>query len=469
MAKRNKIREQSSLPNEVIYDKRISDFMNKEYLDYVMYSITNRAIPSIVDGMRTGARKILHAALTGPFKNGKPDKLTSLVGDTFRISAYPHGDASLYGTITELSAFYKDNLNPLEIDGQGGTLRNVDGVAAPRYLYILLSKYAKLLYMTDYDMIEFVYDEGKYLEPKFYLPIIPTILTCRKSAIGTGYASSCFSYNPLSIIDACLFYLVSGHKPEVKSIAPYVRGCKRSSFTWNEDKFRWQSYGNFEIVDDSTIHITDLPYDTQFSDFESYLNSLTEDEFIVDWENDSIEEKVLYKLFFKRGTVTKLSSNIEYLLKKLHLVTTVEKDNLTLLTPDNKVVYYERCNDVIPAFVDYRLTVYNERKTRLVAALEEKIRKEELVAKFISLIIKKKLVIANKEIDIVKHELSDLDLPHYLLDMKISKMTKTEYDTCLKRIQTWKEELAYIKATAPKQMYINDLVKLHNELKDDFE
>ena len=100
MAKKRKgiLNDNGSSTNETIYDKNISDFLNGEYMDYVMYVLANRAIPSMVDGLRTGARKILHAALTGPFKNGKPDKLTSLVGDTFRISLYPHGDASLSNT-----------------------------------------------------------------------------------------------------------------------------------------------------------------------------------------------------------------------------------------------------------------------------------------------------------------------------------------------------------------------------------
>ena len=469
MAKKRKglLNDNGSSTNETIYDKNISDFLNGEYMDYVMYVLANRAIPSMVDGLRTGARKILHAALTGPFKNGKPDKLTSLVGDTFRISLYPHGDASLYGTISEMSAFFKDNLNPLEIDGQGGTLRNVNAVAAPRYLYILLSKYAKLIYGIDWDLLEHIYDEGQYLEPKFYLPIIPTILTGCKSTIGIGYASSCFAYNPLHVIDACLFNLISGETPDIRSIQPYIRGCKPYNFKFNEDKWRWESFGDFVISGDR-IDVTDLPYDVQYSGYESHLNSLQEAEFIQEWENDSVDDKICYRLYFAKGQVEKLTSNMESLIKRLKLITTVEKDNLTLLSPEQKLVYFNTCAELIPEFVKYRITIYEERKTKLVNALNEKIRQQSILAKFIELVITKKLVIANQEIDIVKHKLKEYELPESVLDLKISKITKTEYESILKKIKSLNDELQYILDTTPKQMYINDLVTLHNALEEDF-
>jgi DNA gyrase/topoisomerase IV subunit A len=59
----------------------------------------------------------------------------------------------------------------------------------------------------DEDLLEYVFDEGTYLEPVNYLPIIPTVLCSRAECMAPGYKFSCFSYNPLDVIDACIQYL----------------------------------------------------------------------------------------------------------------------------------------------------------------------------------------------------------------------------------------------------------------------
>ena len=52
----------------------ITDFLKNEYKQYAKYVIATRAIPSIVDGFKVGARKIMWSALTGGAKNGKEIK-----------------------------------------------------------------------------------------------------------------------------------------------------------------------------------------------------------------------------------------------------------------------------------------------------------------------------------------------------------------------------------------------------------
>ena len=40
--------------------KSITDFLSNEYKDFAMYTIENRAIPSLVDGFKPVQRKIIH-------------------------------------------------------------------------------------------------------------------------------------------------------------------------------------------------------------------------------------------------------------------------------------------------------------------------------------------------------------------------------------------------------------------------
>ena len=146
-----------------IDNRTVTEFFNSDYIDFTKYVISTRAIPGI-DGFKVGARKIMHAAFNGGAKNGTTVKLLNLSGDTMRLSLFQHGDAALNGTIVSLAQDFNDNLNPLQIEGQFGSLRSPEA-SSPRYLYVKLSKYANLIYKTDYDCLNYILDEGEYLEP----------------------------------------------------------------------------------------------------------------------------------------------------------------------------------------------------------------------------------------------------------------------------------------------------------------
>ena len=52
------------LSNEItIQPRSISDYLNKEYLNYCYSVIEERALPSVIDGFKPGARKVMHASL----------------------------------------------------------------------------------------------------------------------------------------------------------------------------------------------------------------------------------------------------------------------------------------------------------------------------------------------------------------------------------------------------------------------
>jgi DNA gyrase/topoisomerase IV subunit A len=72
-------------------------------------------LPDLRDGLKTGARKILHAAFNGGLKSGQSKKLLNLSGDTMNLSLYQHGDSSLNGTIITLSQDFNFNFNPLSL------------------------------------------------------------------------------------------------------------------------------------------------------------------------------------------------------------------------------------------------------------------------------------------------------------------------------------------------------------------
>ena len=68
------------------------------YLDYASYTILDRAIPHIKDGLKPVQRRILHSMKT--LDDGRFNKVANIVGNTMQY--HPHGDASIYGAIVQL-------------------------------------------------------------------------------------------------------------------------------------------------------------------------------------------------------------------------------------------------------------------------------------------------------------------------------------------------------------------------------
>ena len=455
-----------------IVNRTVSDILDREYRDYAIYIAENRALPMIADGMKTGARKIMHAAFKGSLKDGKQKKLVALVGETLLHTLYPHGDGSLQGSSVGLSQDYKHNLNMLYIDSQNGTLRS-DVSASPRYLYVQLSKYAELL-KTDIELTEQIYDEGQYIEPRYFLPIIPLVLTSRQTGLAVGYKFENMSYNPIDVIDGCIECLKSRKKSnrlEGFVLHPYIRGIKKKN--WKMEDGRWVNYGECEFNEKKKeIIIRDLPYDIEFDKFEKFLNKLVEREDIWDWSNYSEgEDKIEYRISVKKGkfgTSLKGKDIKGKIINKFKLRTVVPDDLLYVLDENKKILHFKTAQELIEYFVDFRLNKYNDRKDRLVKILEEKYKKNSDLVKFIELVCKGKLKIRNRSKVDIKIDMDKYELPMELIKTPMSKVTIEERDELLKENQEIKKELDYIKKTTIQKMYLNDLEKLRKDLEKDF-
>jgi len=452
-------------------DKSITNFLGDEYTEYTKYVIQQRCCPSLIDGMKVTARKIMHAAFVGTLKNGTEAKLLALQGDTFKESLFMHGDTSLNGGIISLSQSFHNLLNPIEAIGQVGSLRDPNAISAPRYLHVKLSKYADIL-KTDKELLEHVFDEGQYLEPKYYLPIIPVILTDIAIGMAPGYHFSVMSYNPIDVIDACSEILNSRKQKPLDDfvIHPYVRGIKKKN--WKFEEGSWVNYGEFKWDDKKKmIFVTDLPYDTDYDGFEKLLNKLVENEDIKDWSNHSEDGNIDYRIDCRKGKWASglkgkaLNNKIQ---TKLKLRKVLPDDDLWVLDENKKVRHFNHIKELIHYFVNFRLTKYTDRKKRLVKILEERLKKNDELVKFITLVCNGKLKIRNRSKADIKTDMDSYKLPMELINTPMSRCTIEERDELLKQNEAIRKELDYIRKTTEKQMYLNDLKELRDTLEKDF-
>jgi DNA topoisomerase-2 len=163
------------------------DFVNKELILFSMADNV-RSIPSVVDGLKPGQRKILFACFKRNLK--KQLKVAELAGYVSESTAYQHGEGSLQSTITGMAQTYvgSNNLNLLEPEGSFGT--RLDGgkdAASPRYIYTFLSPFARKLFPAmDEALLTYNTDDDKRIEPVWYAPVVPLVLINGADGIGTG-------------------------------------------------------------------------------------------------------------------------------------------------------------------------------------------------------------------------------------------------------------------------------------------
>lgn len=459
--------------NTTTYTNRnITDFLSKDYLQFAFSVIEDRALPSVIDGFKPAARKVVHAALAGSTKDGKLYKLLALSGDAMRVSLYSHGDASLNSVIVGLCKPFIDNLNPLESDSQVGTIRDPNACGAPRYLYVKHSKYMDLIYKTDIDLTEQIFEEGQYVEPICYYPIIPTVLCKNNQGIAIGYAMHNQSYNPLDVIDACLEQLKSKKDVNVFKICirPYVNGTKQEN--WKLIDGKWYSYGDWKFnKSKDLLVVTDLPADVSYEGFEKILNKMVDSQYLKDWKNLSQDGNIVYECQFFKGQLTKLfkgKNSEQSIINKFKLVKQLPDDLFWLLDENHKLKYFKDKYDVIRYFTKYRLSIYELRKKKLVKILEEKYKNNSELVKFIELVCKGKLKIRNRSKLDIKVDMDGFKLPISLISTQMSKVTIEERDELLKQNEEIKKQLEYIKNTTEKQMYIDDLIHLKQSLIKDF-
>ena len=446
-----------------VKNKTVTEYLDQEYAMYGMYTLENRAIPSVIDGFKPTQRKIIYISdKVWRSGNEKPLKIFQLGGKIAADAHYHHGDGSLNGAIIGMAQSFKNSLPLLDEIGQFGSLRSPEAGAA-RYISTKLTGNFRLLY-KDFELLENQVEEGNIIEPKFFLPIIPTVLLNGSSGIAVGFATNILNRNPLDLVDSCLKVL-DGKK--IGKLLPWWRdynGPVESVVGTNQYIMR----GVYEVLNTTTVKITELPPSMTFQKYETHLNSLQDRGIIYSYEDNSTDG-INYTIKFARATLADLIAKGK-LDQTLKMVET-ETENLTCLNEKGKLIIFEDVPQVVDYFVNFRLGFYSKRKAFLIKKYGEELVYLSNRAKFVKLIIDGKLKINNvprKEI-INYLQAAGFDEVNgsytYLLNMPIHSLTKETYDQLLKEVAEKKAELAEIKKKEPIEMYREDLIELKKNLK----
>ena len=443
--------------------RTIDNFLDVDQRQFAQSVVEDRAIPSCIDGLKPVQRKIVYIAnklwKTG---NEKPMKVFQLGGHVSSLAMYAHGDASLNKAISLMGTTYKNSLPLLEGIGQYGSLR-VPEMGAPRYIGTKLSSNFRLLY-KDFELLESKMEEGIPVEPEFFLPIIPTVLLNGSSGIAVGYSTNILNRNPIDLIDACLDFL-KGKK--VKELKPWFSEFEGTFTRDKENPNKWSVSGKYNIVNTTTVKVTELPPSITFEKYEEYLDGLCEKKTIVDYDNNS-SSVVNYTLKFTRSDLKSLVESGK--LEKVLMVNGSETENIVALDEHGKLLTFQRAEEIIPHFCKFRLGWYEKRKKHIIEKLKTELTALTNKARFIKSIIDKKLKVNNvPKAEVVKW-LSDNKFDKlngcydYLTNMAIYNLTKEKFEELLKQKDEKNTELINMGKRVPLDMYVEDLKTLKKEL-----
>lgn len=202
----------------------LKDYLYKAYLEYTMAVVTDRAVPSVKDGLKPVQMRILYGMkVMGLTSNVKPVKAAKVVGDVLG-NYHPHGDSSVYDALVRMAQPFSLRY-PLVI-GQGNFgSRDGDRAAAMRYTEAKLSPYADLLLdEVNKSTVDFVpnYD-GTGKEPEILPARLPQLLLNGSLGIAVGLSTSVLPHNLTEVADAVL-HLIENPDATDADILKIIKG-----------------------------------------------------------------------------------------------------------------------------------------------------------------------------------------------------------------------------------------------------
>ncbi|WOK99050.1 DNA topoisomerase 2-like [Canna indica] len=380
---------------------KYSDFINKELILFSRADL-QRSIPSMVDGLKPGQRKILFCAFKRNFV--KQAKVAQFVGYVSEKSAYHHGEQSLSTTIIGMAQDFvgSNNINLLQPEGQFGT-RNQGGKdhASARYIFTCLSPITRFLFPKDDDiLLDYLNEDGQSIEPSWYMPIIPLVLVNGSEGIGTGWSSYIPNYNPKDIV-ANIRRLLNNEP--MQPMDPWYRGFKgriEKSAT-KEAGVTYTITGIIEEVDNTTLRIMELPIRRWTQDYKEFLeammtrNDKIKEPFIKDYREYNDDKTVNFEV-----SLTEENMNIarqEGLEKKFKLTTTISTTNMHLFDAKGVIKKYDNPEQIIEEFFGLRYEFYEKRKKALLDNLELDLLKLDNKVRFILGVVRGEIIVNNRK------------------------------------------------------------------------
>lgn len=506
-----------------------------------IFSLTDnhRSIPSLADSFKPAVRKIICTAFEEKLTTDTKVGLPQLMGAVIKNTKYHHGEASLESTITGMCDDYvgTNNIRLLfpaggfgSRAGGGPKFKKGEDCAPARYIYTKWTSIAPLiLNKMDIPLLTYSIEDGVAVEPEFYLPTYPLILNGDRG-IGTGWSTFIPSHNPEEVI-ANTKAILDGQLPPF-DLYPWYRGYNGRIVCLSPSKYL--TIGVYHRVNANTIRITELPVGSKdcksFKQYKEFLNTLLDEDVAkahgvevkrkpnkkkgaaaapvaADSSDDSSDKSKSFKasviqdyrvinesqsnltvdIYFKEGVLEhELANNTDYTFeKKLKLAYMFSTTNMHACAPDGKVIKYNSVDELLRAFIAFRLPFYEKRRQYWMGKHKFDYERANAQYRFVNEIMDETLVIFKKTEEEIEQILmaktppypkyavrvEDNDDPtkqdyNYLLGMHIRSFSKETLARLAKEVEKFETLYKAMSETTAERLWHEDLDALLAEYKE---
>jgi DNA topoisomerase-2 len=239
------------------------------------------------------------------------------------------------------------------------------------------------------------------------------------------------------------------------------------------------------------VRITELPVGTWTDDYKKYIEELIDTKVdapalekkskpanqVKDYKDMSTDTTVDITLTFATGVIAALKDTIiehdscTALEKLLKLYTTRSITNMHVFDENEKLVKFEKVEDLIAMYMDVRLAYYQKRKAQQVIQLDNDAKILSSKARFITELLedtldlrKKKTAEVSAILKAKKYAVIDDDVDYkYLVRLPMDSVTEENIKKIINERDQKLKELDTLKATTEKQIWLNELAILRAE------
>ena len=404
----------------------IPNFINKEMILF-SYDDCDRSLPSVCDGLKPSQRKVLYGTfLKKLYTPASEIRVSQLAAYVSEKTAYHHGEASIVGTIVKMAQDFigSNNINVLVPSGQFGT-RCLGGAdhASARYIQTYITpQITRSIYKIEDDAIlNHLDDDGEQIEPEWFIPVLPMILVNGAKGIGTGFSTTVPKYSPKEIAEN-LIAMIDNKVSDIVELKPWYKDFKGSIISANKPG-SYLIYGKYQVVDDVTIRVNELPIGLWTDDYKEFLENEIIKKNIVSYTSNNTDETVEFTIIFEEAKLDKIIKKKE-IYTKLKLVSRISTNNMWLYNYNGIIKKYTSPQDILSEFYQVRLDMYTKRKNWLKNKIQNELDILQYKMKFIQYVLDGKITVFKQKKSVIIDKLIELKFPK--LVTRISKSKKEE-------------------------------------------
>ncbi len=298
----------------------VLDELHDNFVDYAYEVNSQRAFPSVVDGLKPGQRACLWEFFVKGYNSNKPHVKSAKASGGVIGSWWPHGDTAIYETFARMSQPWINNIPEIDWHGANGSIKGGPEPASARYTEARLSKASEDGFFTNIkkDTVKMIPNFSEDDEwPEVFPAIFPRLFVNGSQGIGYTIANSWLPGNLNEFFEKVKQYLKTGDI-DFENIYP---DFPTGGIIINKDELQdIYATGKGRVVlraktdiKDNSILITELPYQVyveplinsikdlvnkeEITGIKDIYNKCDKNNLLIEIECDGSPKVVLNKLF----------------------------------------------------------------------------------------------------------------------------------------------------------------------------